>query len=156
MTDDDPSLFSPGSRLVIHLVRLPSVAEWRAAAEPLGVSFELEAGTAVEPGTHTITVCQAALEVRLELQIAPSSDYPSDEADSAEELAIYRKARWEVRIHPPTGTPDRLPSALAVSLAAAGDGICYHSGLDRAVFGSDARTMLAELAWHSDHIDDPG
>lgn len=151
--DDDPVLFSPGSRLAIHLARLPSLADWRAAAEPLGVSFELVSGDALGSGSHSVTAEDAVSRVTLTLEISPFTDYPADEVNSAAELVVYEKTRWAVHIRPPSDAPDLLPTALGISLAASGEGVCYHADMDRAVFGTDVRAMLDDLRSYSESLD---
>lgn len=155
MSDDDPILFCEGSRLAVHLARLPSISAWRNEAARVGVSLEMEA--ALEAGLHSITARDRVSHVTLDLEISPCrSEDVELEADSEAERAVCRRTRWAVHIRPSRQTPDRLPTALAVSLAAAGAGVCCHSALDRAVFGGDTPAMMAELCAYAEQIDDPG
>jgi hypothetical protein len=134
-----------GSRLVVHVVDLPSPDTWRAEAERLGVRFEPDAPR-LRAGLQSVSVRDVASHATLSLAVESSADVDwTAEVDDATELAALQRTRWSVHIALPQEMPDRLPSALAVSLAAAGDGVCYHAGMDRSVFGADARSMMARL-----------
>jgi hypothetical protein len=130
----------------VHLAHLPSPDAWREEAQRLGVSFEGEAPV-LRSGARSIEARDGVSRVRLSLDVAPAlgTDWRLEVDDEAE-LALLRKTQWIVEVSLPDDAPDRLPTALAVSLAAAGEGVCYHAGLDRSVFGADAAAMMAKLA----------
>ena len=161
---DDLLVFFNTYRIIVNLVTVPSLEGWQQRAAELGlvVSFQadrdllshrgpLEVVVAFEPSApiegasqlHARGPMKAALS--FELKSAPPFDWnAAKDIYDPPAIAVLERTPYQARLGGPR-EPDLIPTLLAVALAAAGEGVVYHTGLDAWAHGTDARAMWTEL-----------
>jgi hypothetical protein len=167
-------LFFGEYALNVSVVTIPTLRAWRDKASELGLTVRF-------PGTLDIKTHDGPLEVSVEF--APSAPLeaaqrlakrgrmiatfafgaePSGPYDfnalkdifyASEEHELLERTTYGISLGGPR-TPDLVPTLLAISLAAAGEGVVYHCGLDASACGTDAMAMWKELKLMNDEVDE--